>query len=63
MVEIDHKIVITAVIALMIIEITLILANHDTEALHYAIVGIIGLMAGVVLPTPKIDNKQGVLKW
>lgn len=63
MVEIDHKIIITAIIALAVIEIVLIIANHDTELLHYAVVASIGLMAGIVIPMPKIDNKSGVLKW
>jgi hypothetical protein len=63
MVRIDHRILITAILCLTTIEIVLVISNHDSQTLHYAVVGTIGLMAGIVLPSPKINNKSGVLKW
>jgi hypothetical protein len=63
MVEIDHKIIITGILALTLIFIILVIFNHDTDLLCYTIVGIIALAIGVVIPVPKIDNKIGVLRW
>lgn len=63
MVDINYKIIITAIVSLTIIELVLILCNHDTEAFNYAMIATIGLMAGVVIPMPKINNKRGVLIW
>lgn len=63
MVEIDHKIIISGVIALTIIEVALLIYNKDNEILTTTIIGLIGLAVGVILPTPKINNKRGVLVW
>ena len=63
MVEVDFKIVITGIICLTIIYISLIISNHDSEALTMMIVGIIALSIGVIIPSPKIDNNRGMLKW
>ena len=63
MVEIDYKIVITGMICLTIIYIALLITNHVDGTIAAMIVGIIGLAIGVVIPSPKIDNKTGVLRW
>lgn len=61
--RIDHRIIITGIMALMIIEIVLILCDHDEGALTYVIVAAIGLSIGAIIPGPRIDNKRGVLVW
>jgi hypothetical protein len=63
MVEIDHKIIITGILSLTLIEMILIIFNHDSILLTSSILGAIGLAIGIVIPVPKIDNKSGVLKW
>ena len=61
--EIDHKIIITGIVCLTTIYTALILFNHDTDTLGTMIIGCIALAIGVVIPSPKMDNKRGVLKW
>lgn len=63
MAEIDHRIVLCGVICLTIIYMTLILSNHDNATISALIVGIIALSIGVIIPSPVINNKTGVLKW
>ena len=63
MLEIDHKIIISGIAALVAIETMLIICNHDSTTTTSLIVGIIALSIGVVIPSPKMDNKRGVLKW
>lgn len=63
MVEVGIQIVMAAIISLTIICITAIICGHDSQAILYAIVGCIGMLGGVIIPTPKVDNKRGVLKW
>jgi len=63
MVEIDFKIVITGIVALAAIYITLVLCDHDTSNIGYVIIGIIAWCIGVMLPSPIINNKTGVLRW
>lgn len=63
MVEIDFKIVITGLICLAIIYVTLIIKGHDDSTIGMMIVGIIALAIGVIIPSPKIDNNRGVLRW
>jgi uncharacterized membrane protein (DUF485 family) len=63
MVNIDYKIVITGIFCLTIIYCVLIFCNHDTQFLGTAIVGAIALSIGIVIPSPKVDNKRGVLIW
>lgn len=63
MVEINYKIVIVAIVCLTSIVITQILCNKENTYLISAIVGAICLLAGVMLPQPKINNNNGVLMW
>jgi hypothetical protein len=63
MVEIDHKIIVSGIAALVAIETMLIICDHDTTTSTSLIVGIIALAIGVVIPVPKIDNTRGILKW
>ena len=62
-IEIDYKIVIVGIIGLTMIFVTLALTKQMNETLNSLIIGIIALAIGVVVPAPKIDNKQGVLRW
>lgn len=63
MVEVNHKIIITGVICLTIIETALIFSDKYDSILTTMIIGTIGLAVGVILPTPKVNNKRGVLIW
>ena len=63
MVEINHKIIITGILAFTLIEIILIIFDHDSILLTSSILGAIGLAIGIVIPVPKINNSTGVLKW
>lgn len=63
MVEINYKIVMTAIIGLTIIAVAQMIYDGDNSTLGMMAVGAICLMAGVMLPTPKVDNKTGVLRW
>ena len=63
MVEIDHKIIITGIICLTFIYTIMCLSKQNTETLAITIIGVIALAIGVIIPSPKIDNKRGVLIW
>ena len=63
MVEINYKIVITGIICLAVIFATLIICGKDNQLIETMIVSIIALSIGVIIPSPKIDNKIGVLIW
>lgn len=41
----------------------LLIAEKLNETLGTFIIGMIGLAIGIVIPSPKIDNKRGVLIW
>ena len=61
--NVDIRLMVCGLICLTSIEIALILCSGATEVVTAGIVGIIAMAIGVVIPTPKIDNKRGVLKW
>lgn len=63
MIKIDHKIIIVGIASLTAIETIQIIYDHDTTAITSLIVGIIALSIGIIIPSPKIDNKLGVLRW
>lgn len=63
MVEVDAKLAIVAVIALAVIYIFLIIYDHDSEVISTMIVGLIGMVVGVLVPSPIVDNRRGVLRW
>ena len=62
-VEINYKIVICGIICLTIIYIALLLTHNIDGTIGAMIVGVIGLAIGVVIPSPKVDNKTGVMRW
>lgn len=61
--KIDHRIIITGIICLTIIYVSLVVYAHDGEFISALIIGIIALCIGVILPSPKINNRRGVLIW
>lgn len=63
MVEINYRIVICGMICLTIIYIGLLVAGRDDTTIGFLIITALALAMGIVLPSPKIDNKSGVLKW
>lgn len=63
MVEINHKIIITGILALSAIQVAMIICDHDTIITTSTIVGAIALAIGVVIPIPKMDNNRGVFIW
>ena len=62
MVEVNYKVFIIGMICLAIMYMVALFCDVDGEAVLSLLSGLIGLMAGVMLPAPKVD-KQGVLKW
>ena len=63
MIKINYKILVTGMICLTIIFMTLIIYDHDNGFLQYVIIGVISLVMGVIIPTPKVDNRRGLLIW
>lgn len=63
MVKIDHRIMAVGLICLTAIYMTLVICKQDTQAIGVLIVGTIGAAIGVFIPSPKIDNKRGVIQW
>ncbi len=63
MVEIDFKIVITGIVCLTLIYGMLIYYDHDSSIIATMIVTVIALAIGIIIPSPQINNKTGVLKW
>ena len=63
MVKIKANIIITGIICLTAIYLTLTILDHDTTIAGNIIIFVIALSIGVVIPTPKADNKRGILKW
>jgi len=63
MVTIDYKIIIAGILALTLIQMTLIICDHDSTITTSTIVGIIALSIGVIIPVPKIDNIKGTLHF
>lgn len=62
--KINHKIIVAGIICLTMLNMFLIVYDHDSQAITMTTVGIIGVAIGVVVvPSPKIDNKRGYLKW
>lgn len=64
MVEIKSSIVITGLIGLTLIGLGMIIFDHIDQTIVTAIVGAIAFAIGAIaVPTPKIDDKTGVLRW
>lgn len=64
MVEIKSSIVITGIIGLSLIGVCMVIFDHIDQTVVTAIVGAIAFAIGAVaVPSPKVDNKTGVLRW
>lgn len=64
MVELNYKIFIVAIICLAVMYMTALILRVDGEAVLSLISGLIGILAGVMIPAPKqVKGKKGVLKW
>jgi hypothetical protein len=62
-VEIDKQIVLYGMASLVAIETMLLICDRDTSSMTSIIVGAICLASGIMIKSPIIDNKSGVLKW
>lgn len=63
MAEIKASIVIAGVVGLSMIGMCMVIFDHIDDTIVTAIVAAIALAIGVVIPSPKADNRSGVLKW
>ena len=63
MVKVKVSIVLCGIICLTAIYLALLILDRNMQIVGELIIGIIALAIGVVIPTPKIDNKKGELKW
>jgi hypothetical protein len=63
MVELNYKIFIVGIIALAVMYMVALFCKVDGQAVLSLLSGLIGIIAGVMIPAPKTDNKKGVLKW
>lgn len=62
MVEANYKVFIVGMICLAVMYMVALFYDIDGESVLSLLSGLIGLMAGVMIPAPKTD-KNGVLKW
>ena len=63
MVELNYKVFIVGIIALAVMYMVALFCKVDGQAVLSLLSGLIGIIAGVMIPAPKTDNKKGVLKW
>lgn len=63
MVEINYKVVIAGITGLTLIYVALLVFGREDTMIEFAIISVIAMSIGVVLPTPKIENKRGMLIW
>jgi hypothetical protein len=63
LVEIKTSVVLTGIIGLVLIVLCMIIFDHIDNTIITTIVGIIALITGVIIPSPKVDNNKGVFKW
>ena len=63
MAEVKASIVISGIGCLTVIYLTMMLTHEVNDVIGTAIVSAIALAIGVLIPSPKIDNNRGVLKW
>lgn len=62
MVSINYKVLICGLICLTIIYIALLISGHDDTTIGFAIIGTIAMAIGVVIPSPRTNNK-GEMIW
>ena len=64
MVELNYKIFIVAIICLAAMYMVALFKGADGEAVLSILSGLIGIIAGVMIPAPKqAKGKKGVLQW
>lgn len=64
MVEIKSSIVITGILGLTLIGMCMVIFDHIDQSIVTGIVGAIAFTIGAIaIPSPKVDNKVGVLRW
>lgn len=63
MVEVNHKVFMVGIISLALMYMVALFCKVDGQAVLTILSGLIGILAGLMLPAPKVDNKSGVLKW
>lgn len=62
MVKANYIVFIVGIAALAVMYMTALFMKVDGEAVLSILSGLIGLMAGIMIPAPK-STKKGVLKW
>jgi predicted membrane-bound spermidine synthase len=64
MVELNYKIFIVGMICLAVMYMFALVYHVDGEAVLSILSGLIGMLAGIMIPAPKqVKGKRGVLKW
>jgi hypothetical protein len=62
--KINYRVMIAGIICLTAIYISLLIFdNKDNEIIQMMIIAIIALCVGVIVPSPRVDNRRGVLIW
>ena len=62
MVEVNYKVFMVGMICLAIMYMVALFCDVDGEAVLSLLSGLLGLMAGVMIPAPRV-NKEGMMKW
>lgn len=62
MVELNYKVFMVGMICLAVMYMVALFCDVDGQAVLSILSGLLGMMAGIMLPPPKIDSK-GVMKW
>ena len=63
MVKIHYRVVIVGIFCLTIMFVSLLIYTQEQTVLQSLIVGMVGLCVGVIVPTPKVDNRKGWFIW
>lgn len=62
MVEINYKIIIVGLIAITMLEAISMVINKNSS-INPIVLFIIAMSIGIIIPSPQIDSKRGMLKW
>lgn len=62
MVELNYKVFIVAIICLTVMYMVALFCKIDGQAVLSLLSGLIGIIAGVMIPAPK-TNSKGVMRW
>ena len=64
MVELNYKVFYFGMVCLAVMYVAALICDVDGEAVLSILSGLIGILAGVMIPSPKqVEGKKGVLKW